>query len=115
MHGSSSGDCLTTWCRGGTDRGYVANVLFDLAKLVPFFDFVEVLDRIVLGNGSSQGIQPTYSYHKALLDQGRELLATRSTAPKTLGRFVCRRVNGHKGDSVGIEDCLDTRCCRDDV
>lgn len=85
MHDGSSGDCLTTWCRGRTDRGYVANVLFDLAKLVPFFNFVEVLDRIVLEDCSSQGIWPTYSYHKALLDQGRKLLAARSTTPKTLG------------------------------
>jgi len=44
MHGGSSGYCLTAWCRGRTDRGDVADVLFDLAKLVPFFDFFEVLD-----------------------------------------------------------------------
>ena len=107
MHCGSSGYCLTTWCRGGADGGYIANVLFDLAKLVPFFDFVEVLDWIVLEDCIQLARRLTHSYHKALLDQGGELLATRSTAPKTFGRLVCRRVNGHKGDSVGIEDCLD--------
>jgi hypothetical protein len=51
MHRGSSGDCLTTWRRGGTDRGDIANILFDLAKLVPFFDLVEVLDEKMSGNG----------------------------------------------------------------
>jgi hypothetical protein len=54
MHGGSSGYCLTTWRRGGTDGGQVADVLFDLAKLVPFFDFFEVLYGIALGHCSSQ-------------------------------------------------------------